>query len=96
MLKPSDAKYVLVPGTVKSATDGQEHYITADRLIELYRVPRSECVTYDTRIALTDEGYEYRNKWKLELKALYPKSDGNYTCPVVVWPFPISYGKIPE
>jgi len=37
-------KYVVYPGFVKSARDGDLHYITASQLIFLYRVSPSECL----------------------------------------------------
>jgi len=39
----SEKRYVLHPGNVISANDGQRHYVNAERLAWLYRVPMSEC-----------------------------------------------------
>ena len=42
-------KYLVLPGEIKSISDGQRHYVTAGELMRLYRVPRSECVVLDER-----------------------------------------------
>ena len=68
-------KYVLCPGYVHSKNDGDRHYITATRLVELYRVPLNDCVVKPN---MDDP----RNKhWSAPQGAieLHPKFDGNYT-----------------
>lgn len=42
----SKLRYVLLPDTVTSRSDRQEHYISGPRLASLYGVDPSECVTY--------------------------------------------------
>lgn len=96
-------KYVVCPGYIRSATDGQRHFITARALAELYGVPANECVTYDYDQAAKSPAYEQTNEWKLELIPLHPKSDGKYKLPEaaaplpkkIVWPFPVVIGSIP-
>ena len=63
-------KYLLHPGYVTSATDGDKHYITASQLMRLYNVREEECVTY-----LPYRPYPNQEK----LIDLYPKYDGKYT-----------------
>lgn len=40
-------KYLLCPGEIRSKNDGDLHYISARRLIELYGVDPRECTTDD-------------------------------------------------
>ncbi len=70
----NDKKYVIFPGNVISPYDGDEHYISANKLIELYKVDRDEC------IIIHDE-FEYAiyRKQIVGLTFLYPRTDGNYT-----------------
>lgn len=37
-------KYIVKPGHITSVNDGDRHYISAHKLIELYRVDAKECV----------------------------------------------------
>lgn len=68
-------RYVLHPGYVISATDGDEHFIGAAQLMSLYRVPKSECIIDDTSARLGGLGYSS------DLIHLYPRFDGNYALP---------------
>jgi len=70
-------KYVLNPGYVFSKSDGDEHFITARRLAELYRVPMSACVIRP------DVGDPRNRGWYSPPGAieLYPRFDGNYMLP---------------
>ena len=43
--KEDGTKYVVIPGPVRSATDGQIRYVGEHDLIRLYEVNRSECIT---------------------------------------------------
>ena len=68
-------KYVLCPGEVVSATDGDIHYISAKQLQELYGVNPKDCIFYPD---MSDP----RNKhWIVPDDAifLHPREDGNYT-----------------
>lgn len=65
-------KYFVHPGYVKSKSDGDEHYITAEQLIRLYRVNPAEC-----KIILSSDderGYDIN-----KVKHLWPRNDGDYT-----------------
>ncbi len=67
-------KYLVIPGWVKSKTDGDRHYITARELMQLYKVPPNECVVFDIRFP--DKMYY---EGLIELK---PSYNGDYTLPV--------------
>lgn len=64
-------KFVVYPGYVISKVDEQEHFISAGRLIQLYRVNPAECiiVEYGRRL----EGYRQE-----DLVSLYPDDSGQY------------------
>jgi len=65
-------RFVVYPGPVTSATDGQRHMITAAELMGLYKVNPRECIVHN------DEGPPQREEG---LIALYPKYDGDYRVP---------------
>ena len=68
-------KYIVHPGYVRSKNDRDKHFISYDRLIELYGVNPKECV---------DARSEYsRSKPCEDCIDLKPKYDGNYTLPKV-------------
>lgn len=65
-------KYVVEPDFLKSLTDGESHYVSAQQLMKLYGVDRSECV-----ITHKDDC----NTIGMDLKGftwLRPRRDGNY------------------
>jgi hypothetical protein len=69
-------RYVIHPGYVRSANDGQLHYITAGQLIKLYQLPQNSRVliiahAYPTPGFREEPGDVH----------LYPRRDGNYTLP---------------
>ena len=76
-------KYLVFGGHVISQSDDDIHYISARKLVELYRVPINECV-------LIDESNPRSAKKSLLLTlglkknfiVLRPKFDGNYTLPI--------------
>lgn len=70
-------KYICCGGYVVSATDNQEHYISAFRLARLYGVDPRECILVDHYNDHNLLGYELGHL--IHLIFLYPKSDGNYT-----------------
>lgn len=80
----SAPRYVLMPGYVTSRTDGQRHFINAQRLCNLYGVRMAECVVYP--IGYTSEDDIRRRNWRHPPGAieLYPRFDGRYTLPAAV------------
>lgn len=70
-------KYVLCPGFITSKTDGDWHFISAQQLAELYRVPMSECVTMPDMSDPRNRNW-YKPQGAIELR---PKYSGNYTLP---------------
>lgn len=71
--------YVVLPGYVTSQNDGDRHYITAERLIELYGVDPRRCIVVDRSRPHMAQGIH----WSLaDLPQLKPRSDGNYTTPL--------------
>jgi len=65
-------KYLLMPGYIKSQTDGDQHYISPVQLKNLYNVPMSECLIYNERIA---------SRIPENITILRPQFAGNYTLP---------------
>lgn len=63
--------YVLVPGWVRSASDGDRHYVGARQLAALYRVPLRRCLVKADRPRQFPEGAVF----------LHPRPDGNYRPP---------------
>lgn len=67
--------YVLHPGPVDSAHDADRHFIAADVLCHLYKVPRDRCIiTGEERTHCTPAQIPH-------LIHLHPRKDGNYTLP---------------
>ena len=66
-------KYIIRPGYVVSRYDGQEHYISASALMNLYGVRISECV-----IIRSSQDYYKLRGFKRELINLAPRTDGIY------------------
>jgi len=64
-------RYAVHPGWVRSK-DGDDHFITARRLMELYGVNPRACVVWDGH-QLGRSAHDYIH--------LYPRHDGNYTLP---------------
>lgn len=72
-------KYIIVPGWITSTTDGQRHYISAYKLIDLYKVKESECVIAGP----TDNVLSQRRITRLleehqDAIILAPRNDGRY------------------
>lgn len=79
---PNQPIYVLQGGYVKSATDNQTHFITANKLYSLYGLNR----TKHQYIVLEPEDDQENNRRLLGydrdwLVFLGPRADGNYTLP---------------
>lgn len=72
-------KYLLRPGVVRSARDGDSHYISAAQLALCYRVRLDECVVDDGRM---DKLSGADKEWLAGLIVLEPRFDGDYTMPV--------------
>ena len=67
-------KYVVVPGFLRSKSDGQRHDISAQSLMHLYKVDRDEClIKYNDE---RDWGKDFSN-----LIHLYPDYHGKYEIP---------------
>lgn len=67
-------RYLVIGGNVISKNDGDEHYISARRLVDLYRVDIAECVLVDDGRIETVRGLNTHG-----LITLTPRYDGNYT-----------------
>jgi len=67
-------KYLVIPGTITSESDGDLHYISASSLIRLYGVDPRECVVLSEY--LSDVGIK-----RDELIVLRPNYRGNYDLP---------------
>lgn len=66
-------KYVLHGAHIHSKNDSDRHYISAAKLVELYKLDREECILID----LEDNQNKFRG---LEDKIhLYPDYNGDYT-----------------
>lgn len=74
-------RFALYPGSVRSKTDGQHHYIQPHRLATLYGVDLCDCVVvYEHEL---DEPWNRGMRERVaKLPALRPRFDGNYTLPV--------------
>lgn len=70
-------RYVLHPGHVTSKNDGDRHYINANDLMRLYRVPHDS----RTFIDYGDERSAQLFKPHPGDVHLHPRHDGNYTMP---------------
>ena len=70
-MRKDNKKYLVIPGFVISHTDGEIHFITADKLIKLYNVPRDECV-----IGYGMNRHTIVAKDLANLKILRPKNNG--------------------
>lgn len=66
-------RYVLHPGYVVSAFDGQEHFVGGPRLARLYGVDIRQCVYGDTPLYREQDGDVH----------LHPDSTGLYKLPEV-------------
>lgn len=64
-------KYIVIPGRVRSGTDGDTHFITSVRLMELYKVEPAECY-------VVKEGDVDALKRLPRLPTLRPRYDGDY------------------
>lgn len=76
---PSPVRYIIHPGWVKSASDGDLHYITAGKLMSLYQLNlRDPNVHY----VIDRDGKGFGIGETPGDIHLYPRFDGNYSLPV--------------
>jgi len=69
-----DTRYVILPGWVRPQADGEYHYVTAQKLANLYGVPiRARNVVVVTED--NERGFRRQNNDIY----LCPKQDGDYT-----------------
>lgn len=71
-------KYVLHAGYVYSKNDGDRHWVSAIRLMGLYRLKGRDCVRIESE---RDEREKLRGVNPDELIHLYPRPDGDYSLP---------------
>jgi hypothetical protein len=72
-------KYLVIPDYIISKNDGQRHYISCNKLVQLYGVDEGECVFVESSSTgkMTDS-IEYNKKRYGNLIELKPKHSGNY------------------
>jgi hypothetical protein len=70
----SERRIFAHPGHVVGRTDGDEHYIPAGRLAELYGVRLRDCIIVDKHHPQNKYGYKKREG---DIH-LYPRRDGDY------------------
>lgn len=68
-------KYLVLPRRIPSKNDGDFHFISAMKLIELYRVPRSECLIIQPGERLPPPGFT--EEFLYGLIKLQPRYDGS-------------------
>lgn len=74
-----EKNFLVVPGPILSRIDGDRHYISAGRLMDLYGVHREECIIIDSsRNAYLYGRYE-------GCLILEPRFDGDYSLPDVLF-----------
>ena len=71
-------KYLVIGSYVISVRDGQQHYVSAHRLVELYKVPISECVLVDQRLSRTTVHLQSVYASYKHLLILRPRYEGDY------------------
>jgi hypothetical protein len=69
-------RYILVPGTVRSQTDGDLHYIDAPTLARLYGARMEECI-----VIRREEDERGRSRELYSLPRLRPRYRGDYVLP---------------
>lgn len=75
----TSARYVICPGWVGSASDGDRHYIGWQELVRLYGVHPDKCVVYEPAPWWPQSLYRFR--FPPHLIRLGPRRDGDYTLP---------------
>lgn len=77
-------RYLLCPGPVRSAVDGQQHHVGAAELAALYGVPMSECFVLPDPLnhaGRVDRQVLLSRAVRGELFLLRPRADGRYGLP---------------
>jgi hypothetical protein len=69
-------RYVVHPGMVMSRNDGDWHFISADKLMRLYKVDPRICGIEDEARPETMVGHDWFDRIHL-----YPRRDGDYRLP---------------
>jgi len=67
-MKLNEVQFILISGKIRSINDNDIHYILAERLIELYNLPKHQCVCVDEE----DISVSYEpdsNPWQIILRA---------------------------
>ncbi len=67
-------KYLVVPGKVRSQTDGDRHWVGFGELVQLYGVDPKECIAHNPERSGDD--------YDPDLIVLHPREDGDYRLPV--------------
>ena len=70
-------RFIVIPGRVVSIFDRQVHHITADQLMDLYKVRRCECVVASPMETMDNDRLNRIIDSK-GLIPLCPRGDGNY------------------
>jgi len=73
----SDRRYFICPGIVISRNDGDEHFISASKLAQLYGISLNEP---NVHVVKPTEQH-YARKWHVTDVFLYPRKDGDYRLP---------------
>lgn len=69
-----DKKYIIAPGKIISRSDGDEHYIGASQLMDLYKIEPYECIIVDNPDSVRMLNWD-------DYIVLRPRTDGNYNLP---------------
>lgn len=85
IIHKTPVRYLVYPDHVISKSDGQEHWIGARVLMNLYGVKPSQCVVVSVRQPCRFSLHEYYG-----LIPLRPQYDGDYTLPEKRWPHELS------
>jgi len=67
-------KYAIHPGWINSRFDSDIHYISADRLANLYHLKPGNYIIWDIERPETYLGRDFK-----DYTHLYPRSDGDYS-----------------
>jgi len=66
-------KYIVRPGYITPRTDGDQHYISASRLMQLHGIQPSECIIFRG-----PEDYHKLKGADKNLINVFPRADGKY------------------
>ena len=72
-IRMKETKYAVFPGKIRSKSDGDIHYISAEKLIRLYGVDPKEC------LIISDDRDLQRQRHRIDgLVQLHPRYHGDY------------------